>query len=295
MRITEATFTRNYLANINDSRLRMSKLQSQLSTGKLVLSPSDDPDAANNILRIKNALSKNTQFQSNVSDGSSMMQATSHALDNFSELMVQAKEILTKARSGGQIENLGTYADQIDQLLTNAVQEANTQFNGKYLFGGTQTTDPPFTLLPDRSAVTINPNGITGTIELPVSEGTLQAVNIDGQQAFLGTQIFQALIDVRDAMRAGNIPTAAQFDTINSHLSHISTVGGKAGLMLNALEMDGRFLDDRDTQLLTQLSGEQDTDFAEATLTLKKEETMLDAALSVGARIIPRTLMDFLR
>ena len=273
----------------------MSKLQDQLSTGRRVLNPSDDPAAADKILRFKNTIAKNEQYQENVGDGTSMMQATAHALDTFGDLMLEAKEILTKARSGGRTQELGTFADQIDQLLTNAVQTANTKFNGKYLFGGTQTTDPPFILAANRSAVTLNPNGITGKIEVPVNEGTTQVINIDGQEAFLGTQIFQALIDVRDSMRNGVVPTAAQFDAVNAHLAHVADVGGKAGLILNTLEMNDKFLADRSNQLAELLSGEEDTDFAEATLQLKKEETMLDAALSTGARLLPKTLMDFLK
>lgn len=295
MRVTENTFTKNYLFNINNTRARMGKLQNQLSTGKRVLSPSDDPEAANVILRLKNSIAKNEQFLENVSDGTAMVQSAADALDTFADLMIEAKEILTKARTSGRTESLGTLAEQIDQILTQAVQAANTKFNGKYLFGGTQTTDPPFILAADRSAVTANPNGITGRIEIPVNEGTNQVINIDGQEAFLGIQIFQTLIEVRDTMRSGQVPTSAQFDAVNSHLSYISDVGGKAGAMLNALEMHDSVLERYGNQLTSLLSNEEDTDFAEATLRLKKEELMLEAALATGARLIPKTLMDFLR
>lgn len=295
MRISDNAFTRSYLLNINNTRARISKLQDQLSTGRRVLNPSDDPEAANKILRIKNTIAKNEQYQENVGDGTGMMQATAHGLDTFGNLLLEAKEILTKARSGGRTPNLATFAEQIDQLITSAVQAANTKFNGKYLFGGTQTTDPPFILASDRSAVTLNPNGITGKIEIPVNEGTTQVVNIDGQEAFRGAQIFQALIDVRNTMFNGVVPTAAQFDAVNAHLDHVSDVGGKAGLILNALGMSDTFLQERGNQLAQLLSGQEDTDFAEATLQLRKDETMLEAALNIGARILPKTLLDFLR
>lgn len=294
MRVSDNVLTRNYLLNINNGRARMSKLHDQLSTGKRVSTPSDDPAAANKILRFQNALAKNEQYQKNVDDGTSIMEATAHALDSFSDLMLEAKDVLTKARSGGRTQELGTLADQIDQLLTNAVQTANTQLNGKYLFGGTQTTNPPFILAANRSAVTLNPNGITGKIEIPINEGTTQVVNIDGQEAFLGTQIFQVLIDVRDAMRNGVVPTAAQFDAVNAHLTHVAGVGGKAGSTMNTLAMNEKYLEERNILLADLLSREQDTDFAEATLQLRKEETMFEAALSIGARLLPKTLMDFL-
>ncbi len=295
MRITENTFTKNYLLNINNARVRMSRLQDQLSTGKKVLNASDDPEAANRILRIKNIIAKHQQFQENVGDGLTMAQATTSALDRVSDLLVEAKDVLSRARNGSRVPDLQTFADQIDHLITDLVQSANTTFNGKYLFGGTQTTEAPFILAADRSAVTANPNGITGEIRIVVDEGRTQVVNVDGQQAFQGTAIFQTLIQIRDDMRNGVVPTAAQFDAVNGHLNYVTAQGGKAGLIMNALESDDRYLEQRSNELESLLSLDQDTDFAEATMQLKKEELMLDAALSVGARIIPRTLMDFLR
>ncbi|HXF99641.1 MAG TPA: flagellar hook-associated protein FlgL, partial [Bacteroidota bacterium] len=156
MRVTDNTFVRNFLANINNARVRMSKLQDQLSTGRRVLTPSDDAIAAERILRLKTSIARNDQYQHNVADAQGMMQATEQALDRFANLLLEAKEILTRARSGGRTSELGTFADQIDRLLVDAVQVANTKFNGKYLFGGTQTTEPPFTLAPDHSVVTQN-------------------------------------------------------------------------------------------------------------------------------------------
>lgn len=273
----------------------MSRLQDQLSTGKRVLIPSDDPEAANRILRAKDMLGKNEQFQKNVGDATATMQSTAAALDSFSDLLLEAKDIITRARSGIGNVSLETFAEQLDQIIKSGVQTANTSFNGKYLFGGTQTRDVPFTLAPDGSAVTVNPNGITGAIQIPVGEGAIQTVNIDGQQAFLGAQIFQDLIVVRDAMRGGTIPSPAQLDGVTSYLSHVAQVGGKAGLILNSLDMSERFLTGHAHQLAVLLSNDEDTDFAESTLLLKKEELMLEAALNIGARLIPKTLMDFLR
>ncbi len=295
MRVTDNMFTSSFLRNVNNARARMSRLQDQISTGRRVLQPSDDAEAAERILRLKNSIARNDQFQKNVADGQAMLQATEQALSRFTDLLIDAKDIVTRARSGGRTSELRTLADELDRLLTDAVQTANTRFNGKYLFGGTQTTDPPFILAPDRSSVTVNPNGITGTIEIPVNEGALQVINIDGQQAFQGAAIFQELIAIRDAMRGGTPPTAAQLDAIDGFMKYVSAQTGTAGHMLTSLDMQNEVLQKQADQLAALLSADEDTDFAEASLLLKKEELMLDAALSAAARLLPRSLMDFLQ
>lgn len=295
MRVTENMFTNKFLLNVNNARARMARLQDQISTGRRVLTPSDDPAAAERILRLKNAIARNDQFQNNVADGQAMVQATEQALSRFTELMLDAKDIVTRARSGGRTSELATLADELDRLLTDAVQTANTRFNGKYLFGGTQTTDPPFILAPDRSNVTVNPNGITGTIEVMVNEGALQVINIDGQQAFQGAAIFQELIAIRDAMRNSTPPTAAQLDAVDGFMKYVSSQTGRAGQILTSLELADELLGKQQDQLVALLSADEDTDFAEASVLLKKEELMLDAALSTGARLLPKSLMDFLQ
>ncbi len=295
MRVTDNMFTNNFLRNVHGARARMSRLQDQIATGRRVLTPSDDPAAAERILRLKNAIARNDQFQNTVADGQAMMQATEQALSRFTDLMIEAKDIVTRARSGGRTSDLPTLADELDRLLTDAVQTANTRFNGKYLFGGTQTTDPPFILAPDRSNVTVNPNGITGTIEVVVNEGAVQVINIDGQQAFQGAAIFQELIAIRDAMRNGTPPTAAQYDAVDGFGKHVASQTGRAGQILTSLGMQEEVLRNQADQLVALLSADEDTDFAEASLLLKKEELMLDAALSTGARLLPKSLMDFLQ
>lgn len=295
MRITENTFTQNFLLNVNNARLRMSRLQNQLTTGSKVGTVSDDPEAASRILRLQNSIARNEKYKENVRDGVALLTATAGSLDRFGDLLVEAKEILSRARNGARQPDLETFANQIDQLITDLVHAANAQFNGKYIFGGTETTSPPFILAPDRSGVSVNPNGIRGEISILIGEGELQAINIDGETAFQGTQIFDTLIQIRDAMRNGNPPTAAQIDAVNAHLNHVSAQGGRAGLMLTSLEMADRLLDDRGVQLAALLSADADTDYAEATMLLKKEELMLDAALSTGAKLLPKSLLDFLR
>jgi len=295
MRVTENTFTKNYLLNINSTRSRMSKLQDQLSTGKKIMNPSDDPEAASRILRMQNSIARNGQYQANVTDAMGMVSATSNAIDKFSDILVQTKEVLTKARSGIGNMDMSVLAEQVDQLIGDLVQAGNTAFNGKYLFGGTRTTSPPFIFAADRSAVTINPNGITGKIEVLINEGTTQVVNIDGQQAFQGAAVFQTLIQIRDGLKLGTPPTDAQVDTVNSELDYVASQGGKAGFIQKALDMADAFLSDSENALTAMLSIDMDTDFAQATLELKKEEMMLDAALSTGAHLIPKTLMDFLQ
>ena len=287
--------TYDLLANINASKERILQLQAQLSSMKRVLKPSDDPQAAQMIMRLSGMLDRNAQYQKNIGEGQSAMDTTNTAFTRFSDLMDQTRQVMTGAINNPDPSALASYGDQIDQLISDAVDTANTQFNGRYVFGGTQTTSPPFILAADRSAVTTNPNGVTGTIHYAVGEGVTATVNIDGQEAFTGTAPFDLLIQVRDELRAGNVPTQAQLDAVNAALNHANDESTKAGSMLQTLGANGDQLDQQRTQIESLLSGQQDVDTADIVLKLKMEQNSLDAALSIGAQILPKSLVNFLK
>jgi flagellar hook-associated protein 3 FlgL len=294
MRVTESVIAFDYLTSLNKTRERLVKLQTDLATGKRVLKPSDDPLAADMILKLNSAIFRNEQYSKNIVDAESTLEMTASSLDSFAGVLLDVKETITRGANGTQEEALPTYADKLDQILSEAVNIANTKYNGKYIFGGTQTLDQPFTLASDRSAVTANPNGISGAISYPVGEGLNQVVNIDGESAFQGTQMFSEIIRMRDALRAGNIPSAGDIESVSAMIDHIVGKGSIAGSILQNLNVLNQHIEEQHTQLQSLLSVQQDTDVAEAAMKLKHEEIMLDAALTTGARILPKSLVDFM-
>ena len=295
MRVTESNIAANFLNNINQTRERITVEQAQLATGKRVTKVSDDPQATDSILRLKSFLSANAQYQTNNAQAEADTEATESALNNFSDLLVNLKGILSQATNGAQTLNLQTYADQIDQLLGDAVGIANTKSNGRYLFGGTNTLQQPFTLAADHSSVTVNPNGITGSIEVPINEGVNQTVNIDGQEAFQGTSIFDLMIEVKNKLQSGLNPTSDESAALDTYLEHVATETGKAGSMLGNIQNNDAMLSSQQTQIQQLLSVQQDSDVAETTLKFNQDQLSLQAALSSGASVLPKTLLDFLK
>ena len=295
MRVTETAVANEYLSAVNLTREQIVKLQSQLATGKRVLAMSDDPEAGSVILRLRAALDENAQYQKNVAAGQSMMEETSSALDGLSNLLNQAKETLTQAGNGSQTESYPLFADQLDQIIGEAVDLANTKFNGKYIFGGTNTLDVPYTLASDHSAVTKNPNGVSGAITYAVGNGVAQQANIDGDSVFQGTTVFDTLIRIKNSLQAGTAPSPTDVDAVTSMIDNVNACASKAGVILQSFDIFSSRLADENTQLMSLQSDQQDTDVAEATLKLKTDETMLDAALNTGAQILPMSLLDFLK
>jgi len=295
MRVTEGNFSATFMQNVNRNRERVSELQGQIASGKKVMKVSDDPQAANIIMRLNNLTATNEKYIETIVHAQSLVEITNQSLTEFSDMLTRVKEVTTRAISGGQVDAMRAAGEEIDQLLEEAVNLGNTKFDEKYIFGGTNSTEKPFVLSASKDSVTKNLNGIDGTISLPINDGVKQTVNVNGEEAFHGTAIFDLLISMRDKLKSGIAPDITQLNSLDGYISDILNSVSKTGIMLQNLTNNEEYLEQQKTQLMSMLSIQQDTDVAEKVTELKHSELMLEAALSFGAKILPKSLLDFLR
>lgn len=295
MRITQSGTTTRYLNDINNARQNIIELQTQVATQKRVNKSSDDPQAANAILRLNTMLKSNDQYSTNTNNALTMMETTSSTLDSFGSILSDIKSIVTRASSSstGSAE-LSTYASSIDQDLDELLNLANTKYNGKYIFAGTNSQEQPFTLAADRSAVSTNANGITGSIKLPIADGLSQVTNLDGQQAFGGTTIFDTLINLRNSLSSGTAPATTDAQALDDAYSYVTGQTAKAGMIVDQLNNNQTSLASQKTQLQSLLSDQQDTDVATAITKEQSAETNLEAALQITAQTLPKSLLTYL-
>jgi flagellar hook-associated protein 3 FlgL len=297
MRVTEGTIANDFLFAVNKNREKIVELQGQLATGKRIQKVSDDPAGADVVMRLQTSLDRNEQFQKNVSDGQGFIDESASALDGINSLMSEVQQIIVQAQNGQQTDSITAYGNRVDQILQQAVSTANTQFNGKYIFGGTETTNAPYQLVTNPgppATTTVSYQGNGNGVSYPVGEGISQQVNASGTEAFGGTGLFDLLISVRDSLQAGTVPSSATQSAVKAAAAQVNQTASKIGSFSQSLGSTLIHLQDQNTQLQSLMSSVRDTDVAEATLHLKNQEIMLDAALNVGAQILPKSLLDYL-
>ena len=185
MRITDTSIISNFLSSINRSKGRINRLNTQLAEQKRILRVSDNPSASNTLLRLNADLERVETFKNNVVEGKSFLKMTAESLGKVSDLLGDVKSVLTGAVSTGDPSLLGKLADQVDQFLTLGVEIANTQFDNKYIFGGTRTTTPPFVRTGTPAQIAYQ--GDARAIQYQVGEGVSQVVNVSGMAAFNAT------------------------------------------------------------------------------------------------------------
>ncbi len=119
-----------------------------------------------------------------------------------------------------------------------------------------------------------------------------------GASAVSATQnavsLFNKLIELRDKLKSGIQPTSDDIAMIGLMQNVVQREQAKAGSLTTNLTTADAYLVATREHLLDLQSAKQDVDLAEIGMRLKQEEVMLEAALSAAAKIIPKSLMDYL-
>lgn len=150
-RITNSMLVKNYMTNTNRNLNNMQTLQNQLSSGKSINRPSDNPYKASRSMQLYTEIDANKQYNENIKDVSNWLDTTDTALDQAGKVFARVRELLVTAGNGAYGDDeKKAIQDETKEKVNELSQILNTNFDGAYIFGGTKSTSKP---------VTVNSNG----------------------------------------------------------------------------------------------------------------------------------------
>ncbi|MBI1319551.1 MAG: flagellar hook-associated protein 3 [Candidatus Hydrogenedens sp.] len=304
IRVTQRILVDRVLTNLNRQSRNILDLQEQLATGFKVNRPSDDPLAIRRAVSAKIEVGKNDQYLSNISSAGPQLLETETSILTVVDVIQRVKELSLQANNttNGQ-DQLDQIANEVNQLLEQLLVQGNTVTNDRYVFAGTRTQTQPFVAARDANgditAVTYAGNDDTFNVE--ISEGITVPANLPGSDVFLSTSadtvdVYQLLIDTRDAMRTGNFPGIdSAIDRLDTAQDQMLVQVSRLGALQSRLQRSDTNLRDVSIQLEQVVSDNLDADFAEVALNLNAQSNAFQAALNAGSRVIQASLLDFLR
>src|SRR3984957_15344659 len=140
-------YTPDILADLWQSQAQEQTAIEQLSTGKRVNLPSDDPAAAAADVQNQALQSQNDQYLQNTTNLEGSLQTADSTLSSVVTALNQAISLGVQGGNGGMSPTQQqAIAQQVQAIQSQVVQLANTSYQGSYLFGGTTTQTPPFAL-----------------------------------------------------------------------------------------------------------------------------------------------------
>ncbi|WP_273652288.1 flagellar hook-associated protein FlgL [Cellulomonas fimi] len=290
-RVTHLTVQRQTLANLQGNLTSMADLQAQLSSGKKITVPSDDPAGASDVLRLRGEQRALTQYARNATDGDSWLTTVDSALQSSLAAMRRARDLTIQGGNGG----LGptsreALAAEIEGVRDGLMDQANASYAGRTVFAGTSDAGRAFR--PDYTWT-----GTAGaSVDRRVGDATTVRVDADGSAVFGegATSVFALLDEVAATLRSGgDAPQhlAAIDARMDAMLTELSSVGARQNQVGSAQTS----IVSNQLTTKTQLSGIEDIDLAQTILDIQMQEVAYNGALGAAAKVLQPSLMDFLR
>jgi len=304
MRISTSMIFQQGAAKISDLQTNLVKTQQQLSTGRRILTPADDPVAAARALDVTQSQSVNAQYATNRQTAVSSLTAVDSTLASVTSVLQDVKTQTVYAGNGtltnSDRSNLATQlSSDLDQLLALA---NTTDGIGNYLFSGYQTGTQPFV----KTATGAQYNGDQGQRQIQVDSSRQMAVSDSGQAIFQGNNqdVFKTLTDLITLLQtpvttpAGGAALTAGLSTANGNidqsLNNVLTTRASVGSRLRELDSLNSAGSSRDIQYSQTLSQLQDVDYAKAISQLTQQQTTLQAAQQSFVKIAGLSLFNYL-
>ena len=182
MRISTNQIYHSGSNGILDQQAKVNKTQMQLSTGKQVIVPSDNPTAAVEILQLQHTIDLKNTYQTNIGYAQASLSSEESALSSSDDLLQRVRELAVQANTGVMTNtDLQSIAKEVQQSLSGLLGLANSQDgNGNYLFAGNHTTTKPF----DQSNGGFSYAGDQGQRTIQIGENRQIAITDSGYDVF---------------------------------------------------------------------------------------------------------------
>ncbi len=290
MRITQGIIHRSFLINLDNINEKLNKKFQQISSGKRITRPSDDPVTLSNVMQLKDSLKRIDQYKKNIEDAISWLNMTESAFNSMENILNRLEEIAISMGSDNSSPSMRkTAAEEVARIKEQALMIANTKFKGRYIFSGFLTDTAPFTTADN------NYHGDENSLEVEVDDGLKISYNVAGSLFTNGVNIFQLMDDLKSALNNNDTDAIkASIDKIHDAYNRINITHAGIGAKIKTLKNMKDELSDRSFSFEKIISQKEDVDMTEAIPKLYIYQTAYQALLNSFAKITSINLFNII-
>lgn len=297
MRVTSFNTSEAIIRQIGQLSTQQANLQTEVSTGQKITNPEDDPAGVDTALNYENELSQVQQYGTNATQALTVSQASYSGLQSLNSISNRAGELATLGTGTLGTSAMQSYGTETNQLIEQAVQAANSSFNGAYLYGGTAVSSPPYTVTRDASG---NITGVTyagnqSQANIPLSSSASVAPTTDGTTNTGIATFINNLISLRDALNNGDTTAVSntQAGLTNGEDLITSAIATNGGMQtrIQAAQTDQTT---QTTNLQSDLSSVVDADLPTTIVQLTQAQTAYQAALQSAVSSMQLSILNYI-
>jgi flagellar hook-associated protein 3 FlgL len=291
-RVTNQTLMMTAQRNLEANKSELARLQKQAGDLKAINRPSDNPSGTASSLQVRGQQAAAAQYGRNIDNGRGWLTTIDSALSGATDILRRVKDLTIQGTNGTLSSSAREgIAAELEGLRNQLLGQANTTFMGRSVFAGNTNAGTAFT-----NATPPVFNGTNTPVTRRVADGVAVRVDADGAAVFGAGpgNVFDLIDSVASDLRSGADPSAslAAIDQrVKIVITQHSEVGSRDAQIQRAQDVNMK----QQAALEDQRASIEDVDMSKAFLDLQLQQTNYSAALAVTAKVLPQTLMDFLR
>lgn len=296
MRISTNTIYDAGMNRMNDSQIKMLKVQQQVASGQRMLTPADDPIGAARALNLIQGQEVNNQFAVNRTNAKNTLSQEEAVLEQVTSLLQDVKTAVIQAGNGALNDDQRKYIGlDVQARFDELVGLANTRDGiGNYLFGGYQIGSQPYT--EDNNGVRFN--GDQGQIKIQVDSGRYMPIGDNGEAIFdnipsagipnAKQSMFATLKDLVSLLQTSTASESGRStlseglkianENIDSAIDNVLVARSSVGSRLKELDILDHTGDAKNILYAQSLSVIQDLDYNKALTDLSIRQSILEAS-----------------
>ena len=298
MRITDNMVTNSLVTQIQQLTSQQSQLQSEVATGLAVTQPSDNPAVFGQVVELQSQSQQQAQFSNNAAQASDLANASYSGLQSMQSIYDRASQLGALGGNGAVgASSQQAYGDELDQLIQQSVQVANSQLNGDYLYAGTAVSTPPFTTTTDSTGqiTAVAYVGNSAQADIPLSSTASVSPATSGTtNAGFATWI-NSMISLRDALNSGDSTGIAAANTsLNASEDTITGAVAENGAVQARIQSVQTQQQSETTEINTLIGNDTNADLPTTMVKLNQAQLAYQAALQSSASIMHLSILNYL-
>ncbi|MGA2979060.1 MAG: flagellar hook-associated protein FlgL [Terriglobales bacterium] len=284
------------LAALNQTQLEAQEAALQISTGKSVNVPSDNPTAAGLLVENNDQATFNSGYLQSISAVQVQLSTADSTLSSVTSALQQAISLGVEGANGTvSASDQAAIVVQLQGIQSQLVSLANTTYQGNYVFGGSITNTAPY-VVDDASPSGVDYVGNSDVNEVSIGNGYKIAVNQPGSQLFSapGNDVFLAVNNLIQALQTNSgISTAV--NAVSAASSYLSAQAVFYGNATDQTQSQTTYLNAAQLQISQQQNTLGGVDLATAANNLDQSNTDTQAALAAISKFSQNNLFDYLQ
>jgi flagellar hook-associated protein 3 FlgL len=288
LRVTQGLISSATLRGLQSSLGRVQDIQAQLSSGKRIAVPSDDPSGTASAMTYRSKQAADQQYLRNIDQVSARLNVSDSTMVSINDRLRSVRELLVQANNGAlSAESRSALAAQAGSLKGEIVDLYNTTYLGRPVFGGT---------VPGQVAV--DPTGTYIGNDQPITTriSSDATIRIDVKGTDVAADTVPALLDriITDLGSTAPVP-GVDLDDLDAASSKVLQSLGDVGARSARIDATKANVDSQRLDLTARISENEDVDLPATIMNLQSQQVAYQSALGASAKILQTSLLDYLR